>query len=1075
MPLYLYTSNRLENLATSLGDLVEASPLPPLEPETIVLQSGGMARWLNMQFAERFGVSANIAFPFPNGFVDRVFAAVLPEMALARNLDKRVLHWQLMRVLPELLGRAEFVVLRDYLGQGRDLKKYQLASRLTDLFDQYLIFRPEMILDWEAGQGDSWQATLWQELSRRPDCLAGIANRAQLQRRCLGVLRRPNPGVMALPARFAVFGLSTIPPYYLKIFTALARHIDVHFFFLNPCREYWGDIVSDKTIARLSRGCAVAEDLYLTEGNPLLASTGAQGRELLSMLLECKIAGEKELFGDGDSGGEEPGTTMLATVQSDILDLLDGSPRPGEELSGADHSIMVHSCHSPMREIEVLHDQLLAMFAERGDLEPKDIIVMTPDIESYSPLIGAVFGSRKVVDGRCLPFAIADRVIKREGELFGTFFSILALVGSRLEISTVLAVIERAPVRNRFGITLDELELIEKWLAAVNIRWGIDGDDRGRMGLPATQENTWRFGLDRLLLGYAMVGDNQRDFAGVLPYDDLEGSEVEVLGRFLDFTERIFAYVRKLAVKRNLADWSSLLRALFNDLLVASDEQEAEREFINRTLVGLQTVGGEAGFTGEVEFEVIMAELEKAGQAESLSSGFMAGGITFCEMLPMRAVPFKVVCLLGMNDGAYPRPTTVPAFDLIAADPQLGDRSRRKDDRYLFLESILSARHFLYLSYVGQSIRDGSSLPPSVLVSELVEYLVRRYSVPKARILTTHPLQPFSPAYFSGRPDLFSFSASNFAAAQMLGRPKSSTMLISEPLPPPPDEFREISVSDLGYFFTNPARFFCRKRLGIQLEDDASALAGAENFNLDFLDRYRLGEVLLQEQLGVRPEQDHFRIARQQGVLPHGSVAQAAFSELVEAVAGVAATLTAKGAQGELSPLAGKIEVGSHVISGQLETSPGSGLIIFRYARLRATDLIRGWLTHLVLDQLAPADWCRLTQVVGNDKAISFPPVENSDEVLAAILDLYWQGLQSPLRFFPETSWAFARASGKGLSDSAAMIKARKKWQGDSFAKGEGDDRYYQLCFRNIDPLNLEFRGNSTAFFGPFNGEERGE
>jgi exodeoxyribonuclease V gamma subunit len=765
---------------------------------------------------------------------------------------------------------------------------------------------------------------------------------------------------------------------------------------------------------------------------------------------------------------------MLAAVQTDILDLRDGAPLPGEELAGADHSIMVHSCHSPMRELEVLHDQLLAMFEESPELEPKDIIVMTPDIESYSPLIGAVFGSRKVIKGRALPFSLADRVIKKEGVLFGTLLNILDLVGSRLEISRVLAVLERAPVRGRFDLSLEELERIERWLGVVNIRWGIDAADRGQLGLPATAENTWRFGLDRLLLGYAMVGGNRRDFGGVLPCDDLEGSEVEALGRFMDFTDKLFGYVRQLAAKRTLAAWSDILLALFNDLLAVSDEQEHEREFINRTLVGLGEVQNEAAFTDEVEFEVVMAELDKAGQTDSLSSGFMAGGITFCEMLPMRAVPFKIVCLLGMNDGAYPRPTTVPAFDLIAAQPQLGDRSRRKDDRYLFLESILSARHCLYLSYVGQSVRDGSHLSPSVLVSELVEYLLHRFTVKRERIVTTHPLQPFSPAYFSGRQDLFSFSASNFAAAQMLGQPKNSRMLISEPLPPAPDEFREISVDELSYFFCNPARFFCRKRLGIQLEGDVGELAGTENFNLDFLDRYQLGETMLQDRLAGKAGSDHFRIARQQGVLPHGSVAVAAFDELVGGVEAVADKLADKGGLGELSTLTGKIEVGPFVISGQLKTSPESGLIIYRYAKLKPADLVRGWLNHLFLNRLGPADWARLTHVVGNDKIISFQPVADGDDHLADILGLYWQGLMSPLRFFPAASMAFTKAIEKGLSDSGAMVKARRTWQGGSFARAEADDRYYQLCFRGIDPLDQEFMANSAAFFEPLNERGRG-
>jgi exodeoxyribonuclease V gamma subunit len=1067
MPLYLYTSNRLEHLASAFAALTEAAPLPPLEPETVVLQSGGMARWLNMQLAERLGVSANIVFPFPNGFVDTVFRQVLPAAASAKLLDKRVLQWQLMRVLPELLDRPEFAVLGDYLVRGRALKKYQLAGRLTDLFDQYLIFRPEMILAWEAGQGDSWQALLWRELSRRADCLAGVANRAQLQSRCLEALARSELPDAGLPSRVAVFGLSAIPPYYLRIFTALAEHLDVHFYFLNPCREYWGDIVSERTMDRLSRNNASGEDLYLTQGNPLLASTGQQGRELLSMLLECNVAGEQELFAGPDPGAGGSGTSLLAAVQGDILALRDGTPRPGETLADHDRSIMVHSCHGPMRELEVLHDQLLALFENLPGLEPKDIIVMTPDIETYSPLIGAVFGSRKVLDGRPLPFSIADRSIKKEGVLFGTFLTVLGLVGSRMEISRVLAVLEREPVRCRFAVSLDELELIEKWLGAVNIRWGIDDSDRHRLGLPATVENTWRFGLDRLLLGYAMVGGNRHDFAGILPYDDLEGGEVAVLGRFLDFTDKLFDYARRLAGQRDLAGWSDLLLALFNDLLAVGEGQEQEWEFIGRTIAGLRKMQGDAAFSAEVEFEVVLAELEKAGRSDSLTSGFMAGGITFCEMLPMRAVPFKVVCLLGMNDGAYPRPSTVPSFDLIAANPRLGDRSRRKDDRYLFLESILSARQCFYLSFVGQSIRDGSPLAPSVLVSELVEYLMNRFTVGRQRILTTHPLQPFSPAYFTGRPELFSFSASNFAAAQMLGQARKGRMLISAPLPPPPAEFREITLAELSYFFGNPVRYFCRKRLGIHLEGEVAELAGTENFNLDFLERYQLGEIMLQDRLAGKPAPDHFRIARQQGVLPHGSVARAAFSELAEGVAVVADKLATKGGAGELLTLTGGIALDSFTISGQLETSPASGLIIYRYARLKPVDLVRGWLNHLVLDRLAPADWARTTHVVGNDKIVSFPPVADSDALLAAVLGLYWQGLMSPLRFFPAASLAFARAKRKKMPEAAAMVKARSKWRGDDFARGEAEDRYHRLCFRNIEPLNQEFRDNALTFFGP--------
>jgi exodeoxyribonuclease V gamma subunit len=1064
MPLYLYTSNRLEKLAAAFAELVAFAPLPPLTPETVVLQSGGMARWLNMRLAGHHGVSANMSFPFPNGFVGDLFGGILPAALLARKLDKRVFQWQLMRILPELLGRAEFAVLEEYLAGGRDLKRYQLAGRLADLFDQYTIFRPEMILDWEAGRGDSWQARLWRELTGRADCLAAVANRAQMQKRCLEILDRPDFPLLTLPTRVTVFGLSAIPPYYLKIFAALARHIDVHIFFLNPCREYWGDIVSARTMERLGNRHPGGEDLYLTEGNSLLASTGQQGRELLSMLLEFDFAGEFELFAEPDAGGGSG--NMLTTVQADILDLREGSPQPGRPLADSDRSIMVHSCHSPMRELEVLHDQLLGMFEDSADLGPHEIIVMTPDIESYGPLIEAVFGSRKAVDGRNLPFSIADRSLKREGVLFNAFLHVLELAGSRMEASRVMAVLEKEPVRRRFALSLKELELVEKWLTAVNIRWGVDAEDRRRLGLPATIENTWRFGLDRLLLGYAMVGRTQRDFAGVLPFDDLEGGQVEALGRFLDFTTKLFTYVRQLDGKRSLAGWADLLLAIFGEFLEVSDEREGERQFVVGALTGLREVGSNGDFGGEVEFDVVMAELEEIGRGDSLTSGFMAGGITFCEMLPMRAVPFKVVCLLGMNDNAFPRPATVPAFDLIGTNPQPGDRSRRKDDRYLFLESILSARQSLYLSYIGQSVRDGGSLPPSVLVSELVEYLAARFAVGKERILTTHPLQAFSPGYFSGSGALFSYSADNCEAARMLTMPRMNRPLVSEPLPPPPEEFPEVALAELERFFSNPVRFFCRHRLGVYLEDEAAELIGTENFSLDYLDRYRLGESLLHERLTGKGEKDHLRIASQQGVMPHGSVARASFGRLVAGVDELVGRLGIDD-KGDFELLSGEIEVESHPLSAQLETSPELGQVLYRYANLKGRDLIRGWLRHLFLNLLAPAGWSRTTRVIGKDKAVSFRPLADGAVILAGILALYRQGLTMPLRFFPETSLEFAVAKTRGLPDSTALFKAGRKWRGGPHARPDGDDRYCRLCYGNIDPLDDDFIAAALAFFGP--------
>lgn len=1063
MSFHLYSSNRLAALVEALGEVTGAAPLPPFAPEVVVVQSGGMARWLSYQLAEAQEVCANLDCPFPNDFVGRVFRLVLPELVSRPMVDRLVLQWQLLRILPELVGRPEFSMIAGYLGDGGELKRYQLAGRLADRFDQYLIFRPEMVLAWEAGQEQHWQARLWRELISRPDCLAGAVHRAHLREQLLATLSDAGFVDPGLPVRVAVFGLSSLPPFHLQIFNALAQHIDLHFFLFSPSREYWGDIRSEKAIGQLTAELT-PEELHLTEGNSLLASLGQQGQELFRMLQDCQLASEHDLFVDPLTA-DPPG--RLALLQADILDLHEGGEAGGSEgLVDPDHSLQIHACASPRRELEVLHDRLLALFEELPDLAPRDILVMTPDIELYSPLLPTVFGAAGEAEKVRIPFSVADRKVRNEGEMVGAFLSLLELRGSRLELARVLAVLEKTPVRNRFKLTAEDLELIEGWLLDVNIRWGIDEIHRAELGLPATRENSWRFGLDRLLLGYAMDDRDGATFADILPYGGMEGNESEVLGSFLDFTETLFARVRQLQEARTLTAWGELLLAMLGELLEPPEgEQDLEWRFLQGALGGLARLQETSGYREIVGFPVVVAHLEAICESETLTGGFLAGRVTFCELLPMRAVPFRVVCLLGMNDGDYPRSAPLPSFDLIGAAPRPGDRSRRKDDRYLFLEALLSAREVFYLSYLGQSVRDGGSLLPSVLISELVEYLEKR--LPGRPVpLIAHPLQPFSPEYFGERAELFSFSEGNLRAARALVGPKSSVILAAELLPEPPDSFRQVGLAELVDFFKNPTRFFCRRRLGIQLERECGELPDSENFGLAGLDRFQLGSGILENLISGRGvAADYLVEARRCGVLPHGSVGRAAFARVLADVEAVAAKLPPMVADQERSGRDGELHLGDFLLSGLVGLRGDLGQLLYRFGKVRAVDLIDGWLHHLFLQALPPGVSPAETKLVGTDQVYSFAPVADPQGILTGLLALYWQGLRQPLPFFPETSKAYQERLGRGAAHPEALARALVKWEGGEFGVGEGEEAYRQLCYRGQSPLVGAFAEIAEEFW----------
>ncbi|MFC1816392.1 exodeoxyribonuclease V subunit gamma, partial [Thermodesulfobacteriota bacterium] len=819
--LKIFTSNRLEILAEQLARNVSEPLSAPLASEVIVVQSKGMQRWVSMELARHNGVCANCSFPFPNAFLHETFRKMIPDLPEVSLFDPGILTFKIMKLLPECLGRPQFKSLQSYLKDDpRDLKLFQLSEKIADRFDQYLIFRPEMIFNWEAGREDYWQAILWRQLA------AGIEkqHRAWLRKTLIESIRNQSNHIQDLPERISIFGLSYLPPFHMQVFAEISRLVPVYLFLMSPCKEYWADIVSDREMQRIKAkyngigtGLA-AEDLHLEKGNRLLASMGALGRDFFRQISANDFDVQAQFQ---DPGGDN----LLTCIQSDIMNLRDQEPSPYLKADDyrRDQSIQIHSCHGPMREIEILYDNLLDMFESDPDLCSKDIIVMTPDIEAYAPFIRAVFDVQDDVALR-IPFSIADQSLKKESRVIDAFLSILDLKDSRLGAAKVFALLEFATIRAKFGLSEAEMEKIEHWIKDTNIRWGRDAAGRRRFGINGFSENTWKAGLERLLLGYALPGGEKNMFNGILPYDHIEGGDNIILGKFVEFMDQLFVCLDMLDKDRKLDSWNIILNNILELLCAPAEEVEAEFQILRGILDEMALAAEHADFHEEIAFQVLQSFLEKRLERELLGFGFIAGGVTFCAMLPMRSIPFRVIGLVGLNSDAFPRESRSLGFDLIARNPKPGDRSRRNDDKYLFLEALLSARDKLYISYEGQSIQDNTLIPPSVLVSELLDYIKSGFGVPEDQIVTHHPLQAFSLKYFNGDGPLFSYSKENLLAATSLcdndRATQNPTPFISSRLSVTSEElndFKQINIDDLCAFFNNPTKFILQRRLDIYL------------------------------------------------------------------------------------------------------------------------------------------------------------------------------------------------------------------------------------------------------------------
>jgi exodeoxyribonuclease V gamma subunit len=1055
MPLNIYTSNRMENLVEELAASLTKPLASPFTPERIVVQSKGMQRWLAMELAGKLGIWANCEYPFPNKLVWQLFCRTLPNIPDISLFSPEVMTWRIMGLLPRFLDRGEFAPLNHYLAGDVDgLKRLQLAGKIADTYDQYTLFRPDMLLEWEAGRGGEWQELLWRELAS----LGSGQHRGRLKLEFTRQLAQLQPSETSLPERITVFGISYLPNYHMDILGEVACYTEVNLFLLSPCREYWGDIVSAQGKARR----APEERDYLVEGNPLLASLGKLARDFSNMVLTSCTTAAAEVDRYEDPGAE----LLLAAIQSDILNLRGAEEGRGlRMIAPDDRSVQIHSCHSPMREIEILHDNLLALLDSEEGLSPRDIVVMTPDIETYAPFISMVFeGCRD--PARKIPYSIADRNLANEGQVAGLLLQLLELPGSRLTVTSVFDILESVPVSRRFGLAAQELATIRGWLEQTRIRWGVDEKHRVSLGLPGYRENSWCAGLDRLLLGYAMPVEGEQLFHGILPFDEMEGAGAQTLGKFVEFVRSVVQLAASMADPRTLGEWRETIRNLLADFVETDDESAHELAAVAVLVEALGELEEKAGFSEVVERTLIQSWLASRLAQEEKAVGFMTGGVTFCAMLPMRSIPFRVVALVGMSDNAFPRQNRPAEFDLIARNPRAGDRSLRDEDRYLFLECLLSARQYLYISYVGQSVKDNSVIPPSVLVSEFLDAVTSGFAADgvrlEERLVTRHRLQAFSRDYFNSRSNLFSYSSENCTALIEADRsPGHQAVFIATPLKEPPGEMKEITLSQLVRFFSNPAQYLLENRLKIRLAALSAPLEDREPFTVAGLDVYSLNQELVGILLQGGSVADFAASARCRGILPPAHHGDAVFAESVAEANKLAAQILAlTSGFASLEPFDFAQTRREFKLSGRLDGIRADRKISYRCAKLKAKDEIRTWIEHLALNAFAPDAYPRESLLIMSDRSVTFGPVENAADILDAMLHFYWQGLMAPLRFFPATSLEFVMSGG-------IREKARKKWESGFKYMGEAEDPYFRLCFgQGEDPLTDEFEELAQVLLG---------
>ncbi|MFP5020266.1 exodeoxyribonuclease V subunit gamma [Pseudonocardia phyllosphaerae] len=1079
--LELHRAERADTLVDALAGVLATPPQDPFAAEVVAVPERGVERWLAQRLSHRLGVGsgagsggvcANVLFPSPAQLLGEIVDAVTGTDPETDPWAPGRAVWPLLELVDEAVtsGDARFAGPAAHLERGGHGRRYALARTLAGLFSAYAAQRPELLRAWASGAGSSrdavpadlaWQPELWRRLRARlgvPGPVERLDDAVAALRAGPLVLSVPSAGDGPLPQRLSLFGPTRLAAAHLDVLEALGVHRDVHLWLPHPSPVVWDRVRRDLPASPPERAADGSARLV---ANPLLRSLGRDVRELA---LRLPPAGDGVVDTHHSAPPDPPGEpTLLRRLQTALCDDT-APPEPDARplLGPADRSVVLHSCHGPDRQVEVLREALLGLLAADPSLEPRDIVVMCPDIEVFAPLITASFGlapepgagpeagpSREELHpGHLLRVRLADRALRQANPLLGTVSTLLELAGSRCSASQVLDLAASAPVRRRFRFDDDALERLSELVTAAGIRWGLDADHRAPYKLGSVGQNTWRAGLDRMLLGVAMAetpGDPAW-LGDALPLDEVDSSDVDLVGRLAELVDRLDTVLGALRGPQPLSAWVAALAEGLSALTDTTPSEAWQASQARAELADVEHDAGPQAASVDLDLTDVRGLLAERLRGRPSRANFRTGTLTVATLVPMRAVPHKVVCLLGCDDGVFPRAGAPDGDDVLARDPVVGERDPRGEDRQLLLDAVCSATGHLVVVSSGADERTGAARPPSVPIGELcdaIDATVRTTSgEPASQVLRArHPLQPFDRRNFLPGALLadgpFSFDRAALRGAEAAAGERVAVPLFGpEPLPAAEPE-QLVDLDELVAFAEHPVRAFLRQRVRVLPPDEADEPDDALPVELNGLDRWKIGDRLLTDRIAGAAPQTVAQAATLRGDLPPGGLGHRVLSEVgqnVEPLVAAAAAVRSgeAGSQDLLAPLDGTPMEGV-TVAGTVPGIHGDTVVRVEYSRLKAKHRLRAWVQLLALTVAHPdRPWTAVTVGRGSGGVArsTIGPVDPAEarRALADLVALRAEGLREALPLPTDAAATYARLRARGVHPSNALASADADW-----------------------------------------------
>ncbi|ANZ22646.1 exodeoxyribonuclease V subunit gamma [Buchnera aphidicola (Diuraphis noxia)] len=1049
----IFRSNKINILLSKVCQIIQKKPLSNIfEKEIFIHDSKILFKYLNIFISNNIGISANFKFYRPHDFIWKVFQSILYKNNLKNTCTQSIITWNIMNVLNKK-NFCEHIKTKD-----NAYKKFKFSYLMATIFHQYLIYRPNWINEWEQNKNtclinedEIWQVKLWKEIinhSKKNNQsgyhFVNLFNYFQSLKNHNKIKKN------VLPNRIFIISSFTLTPSYIKILKIISKYTNIYFLYITPFKTniFYPNTIKNGNLSHKKKH----------PNNTILSLWRKYEEYYIIKLMHSKKIKITNFF----KNEANKNINLLNNIKKNFLkfDCLNLKNIKKKSFLKIDNSISINICDNKYNEIQILHDTLLLHFNKNKNLKLDNIVVICDSIDDYMSSIHAIFEAKN--ENENLPFFISTKVSKKEEKIFLFFNKILNLSYSRFENEEILEFLNIPEIANHFNISEDDINILYHWIQEANIRWGINSKHKKSLSLPEHNANTWEWGIEKLLLSYA-TNTTENVWNDVVSCSVINTSRADLIGKLIIFINVLKKWKKKISKSQYLSCWRSLFREFINDFFYKKTNKPVQN--LHKSWIKMIDDISYSNYTQKISIKILKKHFNCT--IKRTYQKFLPGVINFCHPSDICYIPFEIICIIGSDYKSTLKNNKPNSFiNILNKYPLIGDLNFYEQYCYLFLQNISCAQKYLYISYVGTSIKDESKTSSSILIEQLLDYIAFNFFPKhdynlnikdnKKRIINLL-CKNYKKEYFYKKENIKNTLDNSIKNKIKTNNNKTYNIKLFKN-----NISNKIHLKDLIFFWKNPIRYFFNHSLKIKFRFQKEKINNTEPFCVSQIESFKIKEMLLTNIINQKDTEKILKIYILSGKLPYGFFGENIFKKIKKDMESIAKSVIKHKSvtkEKKINFILKKFQ-----IHGILYNVQSTGLIRWQPNTISYSDRIALWIEHLMYSCIKGFGESKIIGPKNQIWSYSSLNHEKAYNYLYKYIIGYIKGSKELILLTKSgASWLDAVYNIKKNiiqhDDNTKLIgykKLFKTWIGNNYIKGEKEDLYIKKTITQLDLSNVE-------------------